>query len=172
MIVRKILLTLTVGLALSVDCLAAMPHEGPDPIAHWIFNPRTVTQSKVEARLGPAASIEGKHELVGQDQGLLLSGERSRVLVTDNFKNVADFLPEKSFTLSTRFSINERLEWGAVIGTFQDNGGQEKGWVLGYDARNFFIALSTKGADDGDGLMTYLKGAGPFLRARQGLAPK
>lgn len=158
MIVRKILLTFTVGLALSVDCLVAMPHEGPDPIAHWIFNPRTVAQSKVEARLGPAASIEGKHELVGQDQGLLLSGERSRVLVTDNFKNVADFLPEKSFTLSTRFSINERLEWGAVIGTFQDNGGQEKGWVLGYDARNFFIALSTKGADDGDGLMTYLKG--------------
>lgn len=158
MVLRRILFVLTVGLSLSVDALFAMPHEGPDPIAHWIFNPRTVGQSKVEARLGPAAAIEGEHQLIGQDQGLLLSGDQSRVLVTDDYKNAADFLPQKSFTISTRFSINERIDWGGVIGAFQDNGNYEKGWVLGYDARNFFIALSTTDADDGDGMMTYLKG--------------
>lgn len=144
--------------ALQTPLLAALPHEGPDPIAHWIFNPRTVSQAKVEARLGPAGTIEGGHEIVGSDGGLLLDGKQSRILITDDFTNVKRFLPQQAFTVSARASINQRQEWGGIIGVFQDNSSYEKGWVVGYDQRNFFVALSTKGADDGDGHMTYLKG--------------
>ncbi|MCP4809868.1 MAG: metallophosphoesterase, partial [Proteobacteria bacterium] len=34
----------------------------------------------------------------------------------------------------------------------------ERGWVLGYEESNFSFGLSTTGADDGDGLLTYLRG--------------
>ncbi len=68
MAVKSVLLVLMFVWPFTVDCLGATPHEGPDPIAHWIFNPRTVGESKVEARLGPNGAIEGEYQLAGQDQ--------------------------------------------------------------------------------------------------------
>ena len=52
----------------------------------------------------------------------------------------------------------KRQEWGGILGVIQDNGGAEKGWVLGYNEHHFTFALASDGADDGDGLMTYLAG--------------
>ena len=67
-------------------------------------------------------------------------------------------LPKEMLTAVGIFSVEERQTWGGVICAIQDNGGFEKGWLLGYNANSFYFGLSTEGADDGDGLMTYLSG--------------
>lgn len=144
----------------------AVAHEGPDPIAHWVFNARTVKGSKVEARLGPTGFISGEYEVTGNDGGMRLSGPEARVLITDDFKAARNFLPTRDFTISASVSINTRRQWGGIVGVIQDNGNAEKGWVLGYDQRNFYIALASAGADDGDGMMTYLKGTTDYETGR------
>ena len=66
-------------------------------------------------------------------------------------------MPRKAVTLSAWVSISTPREWGGIIGALQDNGNLEKGWILGYDASTFYFGLSTAGADDGNGKMTYLR---------------
>ena len=133
-------------------------HEGPDPIAHWNFNSRTVADGKLTARLGPNGTITGQHALMPDDGGLLLSGADSQILLADDLAAAKAFLPKRDMTVSCRVSINERKEWGGIVGCLQDNANHEKGWVLGYDQRHFYFGLATTGTNDGDGQMTYLRG--------------
>jgi predicted phosphodiesterase len=154
-------LAVRLGLFVTLFCENPSPaaaHEGPDPLAHWVFNSRTVHSSRVEARLGPNGILCGQYELAGHDGGIRLTGKDSRILIGDDMSEVRKFLPTREFTLAARVSINQRQPWGGIAGVFQDNGGLEKGWILGYDQRNFYIGLSTSGHDDGDGRMTYLRG--------------
>lgn len=71
-----------------------------------------------------------------------------------------------SFTASAWVAIDAGTRWGGIVGCVQDNGGHEKGWVLGYDQERFTFGLSTDGADDGDGRLTYIRGATPFVPGR------
>ena len=68
-------------------------------------------------------------------------------------------LPIKDFTISAWVSIEEPRRWGGIIGCVQDDADVEYGWVLGYNETQFTFGLSTIGADDGDGLLTYLDSA-------------
>lgn len=136
----------------------AARHEGPDPLAHWIFNSRTVTDDKVRARLGPDGMIAGEAMVAGNDGGLLLAGPEACITISDDINLVKEYLPTRDFTVSARVSINTRRQWGGIVGVLQDNRNAEKGWVLGYDTSRFYIGLATTGADDGDGKMTYLRG--------------
>ncbi len=65
-------------------------------------------------------------------------------------------LPTDALTVAAWVRVDATTEWGGIIGAFQDNGGFEKGWVLGYDNNSFTMGLASTGADDGDGVMTYL----------------
>lgn len=75
-------------------------------------------------------------------------------------------LPREAFTVSAWVSIEAPLRWGGIVGAVQDNGGEERGWVLGFDEERFTVGLSTVGADDGDGVLTYLRGETPWVRGR------
>jgi hypothetical protein len=46
---------------------------------------------------------------------------------------------------------------GAFIGAFQDNTGTQKGWLLGNVLDHLVFGLASRGADDGNGLMTMLQ---------------
>jgi hypothetical protein len=46
---------------------------------------------------------------------------------------------------------------GAFIGAFQDNAGAQKGWLLGHVLDHLVFGLASRGADDGNGLMTILQ---------------
>ncbi len=138
---------------------AASRHEGPDPVWHWIFNSATVNDGTVSARLGNSGTVVGDYEIRDGEPGILLNGNDSEILIAENHADVRASLPLRDFTIAARVSVNQRRTWGSIICVLQDNGGLEKGWVLGYDQRNFYLGLSTTGADDGDGLMTYLKGS-------------
>ncbi len=43
---------------------AVCAHEGPDPLAHWLMNARSVADGQLNARLGPAGKLSGDYEIV------------------------------------------------------------------------------------------------------------
>ena len=140
-------------------CPAAFAHEGPDPVLHWNLKASSVKQSKLSARLGPDAVIDGELDAVqsGKFQSLKFDG-KDAVIVAENFRDLkSDFLPSQNLTISTLVSIEESKEWGGIVGLLQDNGQAESGWILGYSQKNFYFGLASEGADDGDGKMTYVR---------------
>ena len=156
------------SLIFSLACFCAIQafgHDGPDPIAHWQFNEKNLSEKKLKSRLGPDATFTGKPTLIKDPlgQSVRFNGRGVECVVANNFAEVKEHLPTQAMTISAWVAIDEPVEWGGLIGAMQDNGGHEKGWVLGYtNTANFSFALSTQGADDGDGLMTYLKGRTKF----------
>ena len=58
-------------------CPAAFAHEGPDPVLHWNLKASLVKQSKLSARLGPDALIDGELAAVqsGKFQSLRFDGK-------------------------------------------------------------------------------------------------
>lgn len=111
------------------------------------------------ARLGPDGTLSFKPNFIKDRLGesMLFEGPKAKCLLAADFKTVLKSMPRKAVTLSAWVSISTPREWGGIIGALQDNGDNEKGWILGYDASTFYFGLSTAGADDGDGKMTYLK---------------
>lgn len=111
------------------------------------------------ARLGPDGTFSFKPNFIKDRLGesMFFEGPKAKCLLAADFKTVLKSMPRKAVTLSAWVSISTPREWGGVIGALQDNGDNEKGWILGYDASTFYFGLSTSGADDGDGEMTYLK---------------
>ena len=63
-------------------------------------------------------------------------------------------LPVKDLTLSAWASVDQPLQYGGLVGFFQDNGSQESGWVLGYNESNFYFALASEKTKK----LTYLTG--------------
>ena len=145
---------------ISFELQVAHAHKGPDPIAHWSFSGRTIRDGKVIARIGPDGHLHGRTRLVTDQQGesLEFSGWGSDCVVAEDLNEFREQLPSEAITISAWVTIDKRKDLGGIIGTFQDNGYAEKGWVLGYNQRHFTIGLASQGADDGDGMMTYLAG--------------
>ncbi len=147
---------------LCLNTLAA--HDGPDPVLHWSLSSRAVSGATLAARLGPDAEIEGQLAAsnVQDFQSLHFDGQ-SFAIAANDFRDLdQSLIPLEAITISTVISIEEGQDYGGIVGVIQDNGGSESGWVLGYDQKHFYFGLASKGSDDGDGLMTYLKGKSRF----------
>ena len=149
---------LLLALTFAFPCLL-WSHEGPDPLGHWMGRADRVKEDKLMARLGPDGTLSFKPNFIKDRFGesMFFEGPKAKCLLADDFNAVLKSMPRKAVTLSAWVSISTPREWGGVIGALQDNGDNEKGWILGYDASTFYFGLSTSGADDGDGKMTYLK---------------
>jgi predicted phosphodiesterase len=150
------------ALALAIPALApsTTPHDGPDPVWHWICTASRVTGNTLKARFGPAATLHGEPEIRREEQGesLYLDGEDDRIVVARDLDTVRDQLPKRHLTVAAWFSVETPMPWGGVFSIVADDGDAERGFVLGYDQRVFTFGLASTGADDGDGRMTYLKG--------------
>jgi hypothetical protein len=134
-------------------------HEGPDPLGHWIGRSGSVKNGKLISRLGPNGSLSFKPTFIKDIDGesILFEGPKAKCLLAADFESVSDSLPSKALTVSAWVSVRTSRQWGGVLGVIQDNGGREKGWILGYNESTFYFGLATEGADDGDGKMTHLK---------------
>ncbi|WP_459557832.1 LamG-like jellyroll fold domain-containing protein [Lacunimicrobium album] len=137
-----------------------LAHDGPDPVARWRFNERTVGFDKlnaavVKAILGPDGHISGQHRVVGEAENarLHIAGERAVIQCGEDFASSKAYLPEKNLTVSAWVSIEKPQEWGGVVGMIQDNGNNESGWLLGYNEKAFTFALR---GENGTGRLTYL----------------
>ena len=152
------------GIFLGTPLNSALAHDGPDPIAHWILNRKSIEQNRLQARLGPDGKFMGNFE-VHEDpmgQSVMLAGQGSGIMLAENYTSAKNSLPAGPFTVSAWCSVNSRQKWGSIISLLQDNGGEESGWILGYSDKRFYFGLATTGANDGDGKMTYLSGETAF----------
>ncbi len=146
-----------------------LAHDGPDPLVHWQFNQTQIKNNQLKALLGPDGIFNSAPKIVTDPlgQSVRFHGRGMECVVAKDFQTIREYLPDRDFTLSAWVAVEEPTEFGGIVGTFQDNGGYEKGWVVGYDQdAHFTFALSSEGADDGDGLMTYLTGKTPFEPGR------
>jgi predicted phosphodiesterase len=91
--------------------------------------------------------------------GLIFDGTATDLVIASRAADVKDQLPQRELTVGSWVSIDVPRRWGGLIGCVRDDGDVENGWVLGYDERHFTMGLSTTGANDGNGKLTYLTAA-------------
>ncbi len=155
-------MTATIALLL-LATLGATQAAKNDLISHWDFAPEHVVDSAIEDLAGASpAQLSSTSRVVtgGGGSALLLARPGDRALIHHSVARAE--LPEEAFTVEAWVSVDRAQTWGGIIGVIQDNGGFEKGWLLGYRGDRFCLALASEGADDGDGLMTYLSGTSPL----------
>jgi len=129
-------------------------------VSRWVFSEAKCDDNLISDSAGENhARIVGSARFAREPAALCLDGATS--LTVSHGKPPAG-LPRRSITVEAWVAIDEIVEWGGIIGFIQDNGGFEKGWLLGSRNNTFTFALSTEGADDGDGVLTYLNGSTPF----------
>ena len=139
--------------------LGVVSHDGPDPVLAYPLDQRDLVKDTLKSRFGPDVSgAVGLSFAPIEKGGGCIFDSSSVVLISKSHESLEASLPVESITLSAWVAVDEPQAWGGVIGCLVDNDSLEKGWVLGYDQNHFYFGLSTLGADDGDGLMTYLKG--------------
>lgn len=165
--VQNLLVILGVWLLLGRCCVAA-PHDGPDPICHWVFNSRQLAGQQLKARLGPDAIFSEACQIIPDPWGeaAVFQGHRIECLVAENHTSVVEFLPKQDITVSAWVMIDQPEPWGGLAGVIQDNGNAEAGWILGYNEETFTFGLASVGSDDGNGKMTYLKGKTKYQRGK------
>ena len=134
----------------------------------WRLSSAELHGSKLSARLGPDPRVSGAPLATPGPSGgaLMFDGVDDRMVVAKDIAELGAFLPKKHFTISTWVSVNTPKSYGGVFSAIQDNGDSEQGIILGYDTKNFYIGLATEGADDGDGVLTYLRGTTAYQIGR------
>lgn len=157
--------TLLIALTLPVKPAIAHPSHSSDKdhvIMGYEFDRDHVDSRKVIPAIGSPASIRGNASIatdpLGESLQLLgagLDGTGAYIEIADSLKQYRS-LPTDALTVSAWVRIDETTRWGGIVSAVSDNGDREKGWVLGYDNDSFTFGISTTGADDGDGSITYL----------------
>ena len=132
-------------------------HEGPTPLLHYSFHQRFLKDNILTAQQGPNLTLSPDTTLA-TERGLAFNG--SGVTPSAPFAD----LPLDSLTVSAWCSIHQGTRYGGIIGIYEDNGGFEKGWLLGYDQTHFLLTLSTEKTDDGDGKNVVLRSRKPFQK--------
>ena len=132
------------------------------PLVHYVMDEphieegagvRDLNNGKLAAFQGEPVPLDGP----GQPH-LYFPGEAS-LLVEAAVPAGSPLLPAQQFTVSAWVALHESTDWGGIVSCMEDTGSFEKGWVLGYNNDAFTFAVSTQGADDGDGVLTYLRAA-------------
>jgi outer membrane protein assembly factor BamB len=130
------------------------------PWRRWRFSADAVQENAGKQELTPAAGdmpakLSGPIRFSKEGpSAMLLDGKESYIEVGDDLASAQ--LPQKEFTVESWIVIDDAPEWSGIASAVQDNGDFEKGWVLGTYKHKFTFGLSTVGADDGDGRLTYL----------------
>ncbi|MGA1778835.1 MAG: LamG-like jellyroll fold domain-containing protein [Planctomycetota bacterium] len=142
------------------------PADGPPPAAIAAWPSLKAGDTRLPGiEGGPELRLSGDLQVVEGAAGPFLRGEgmTGRGVVAPG---TLGGQPTAAFTVCAWVAMDAPTEWGGVIGALQDNGGFEKGWLLGSRRDRFAFALATVGSDDGDGMMTYLVADAPFTPGR------
>ena len=130
-------------------------------VYEWLFTPENLELEHAKALAGGMdISVSGPILFDDMPQALRLDGDANQLLISEDLE--AASLPHKDFTAEAWVKVNVPQDWGGFIGAIRDNGPEETGWLLGFRGNRFCLGLSTKGADDGNGKLTYLTSAKPF----------
>ncbi|MDE0326495.1 MAG: LamG domain-containing protein [Candidatus Poribacteria bacterium] len=163
-VVLNLAIVLIVGLGIGIPVTAQTVVIEDGLIGYWSFNKDTVKGNTVKDVWGDQdAEMIGKLQIVEGKFGeavRLEGGAGARVQITDDIKKAE--LPTEEMTVELWVWDEQFIEWGGYMVAVQDNGAFEKGWLIGTRWKAFSFALSSDGADDGDGLLTYLNSANTY----------
>lgn len=149
----------TTALVLLAFAVAAAAEGGL--VGGWVFDRDHIEGGTVKDIAGNLdARLSGGARLDAAGIALILDGTAT---VSLSAGALPRGLPRRAISVEAWVAVEEPSEWGGIISCLQDNGGFEKGWLLGTRNRRFAFALSTTGADDGDGTMTYLTADSDFV---------
>ncbi len=155
---------LTLGFGIGIPLAAQTVAIEDGLIGYWSFDQDTVKGNTVQDIWGNQdAEMIGKLQIVEGKFGeavRLEGGAGARVQITDDIKKAE--LPTEGMTVELWVWDEQFIEWGGYMVAVQDNGGFEKGWLIGTRFAAFSFALSSDGADDGDGLLTYLNSTNTY----------
>lgn len=125
-------------------------------ISHWVFAATNISGQTVRDFIGTRDGTIVGPKTIYQSNGveaLWLDGN-TYVQLAANFVGLP--LPTRDLSVEAWVALNAGTTWGGILGVIQDNGSAEEGWLLGYNNSQFNFAVSSAGADDGNGLLTYL----------------
>ena len=163
-VILSLVAVLIAGLGIGIPVTAQKVVIEDGLIGYWSFDKDTVKGNTVQDIWGDQdAEMIGKIEIVQGKFGeavQLGGGAGARVQMTDDIKKAK--LPTEEMTVELWAWDEQFIEWGGYIVAVQDNGAFEKGWLLGTRWKAFSFALSSDGADDGDGLLTYLNSVNTY----------
>jgi len=156
----------------AVVAAVAMAH--PDRVEDWLLLHFATGSHPIQDGQWPdlthtlTARVQGEPTLqnLGPAQALVFNGFTDWLLAAPDRAAAQRALPTNAFSLAAWVVVNETHPDGGMLGFMQDNGDYEKGWLLGFDRRAFSLALSTTGADDGNGRLTRLTGNTPIEKGR------
>jgi hypothetical protein len=152
----------SVSLAQGTAPKSASAQAEPGVLLHLGVTAGKVADGKVSDATGKisGAVVQGNpvRTTIGPGEGYQFDGAKDWLLLAEDFKSVKSALPVRDFTVTTWVNLQKTTQYGSIIGTSQDNGNSEAGWMLGYSEDTFYLALASKGADDGDGKLTFLRG--------------
>ena len=97
-------------------------------------------------------SNDGRAEIRGSNHSLHLDGIQGYAELAAGTST----LPAGALTVEAWVRVNQLPSLAAAIGAVEWTGGVQKGWYLGCSASALTFALASRGADDGDGVITQL----------------
>lgn len=142
-------LSLAKNLAIVCVLVGAAPaaaHQGPDPVAHWTFSPRTVADGVCRPLLGPEVRLPAGAKPISDAQGNLLDLLGSGGVGSEGSGPVAaDDLPSDRLTVAAWVLLDEAEELGGIAGVVASADGAPApgGWRLGYDKSRFTFRVAT-----------------------------
>ncbi len=154
-----VLAALVVAFVLRSAFTTAAPQDELKPLARWRFDADGWKGRTVNDLAGKLdAAVQGKPPRGTDPACIQFDAPADYVVVKKDVRPGDPVLPKKAFSVTAWVRIDDPTEWGGIFGCIQDNGPKEAGFLLGFDREKFLFGLATKGADDGDGKLTYLKG--------------
>lgn len=114
--------------------------------------------------------VDGTHHFVAQAVGspthsthgpasaLHFNGTEDWLKVDSPSKDLRAALPSRELTVAAWVSPAQTQRWGGIVGALQDDGGNEKGWILGFNDDHFTWGVAGKDSADSDGILTYIEG--------------
>ena len=125
-----------------IFALVTSPLTAQGTLGHWKFEARHARETGI-ANLagGTPATWLGDRRLIEQPLPpcWVLAGASDRVLIAPSLATAR--LPKTAFTVQAWGAIDQFQAWGGIVSCLQDNGGFEKGWLLGTRDRHFCIRL-------------------------------
>jgi len=137
-----------------------------DLLAHWVFDRDHLSGSVIEPTSGRhRVEVTGEARIETEGvESIILDGETGGLSVVRDRDEA--LLPSMAMTVAAWIRVDRAGDWGGIVSAIQDNGDFEKGWLLGLNASRFTFGLSTRGADDGNGKITYVHAATRLRRGR------
>ena len=123
------------------------------PIGHWEFrSDRQQGSSKFISVAGQSGRIVGQLTFANDPPpAQMVLGGRGRLSLAEGLSSDIS-LPKEAMTATAWVRISKPTAWGGILSAVQDNGSDERGWVLGYQGSTFSFALATAHANH----LTYL----------------